>query len=186
VLGAAHPDTLIYVHNLAAFLYEHDKTDEAESLFQDVVQTGGPAIGAGHPTVLSATRFLGSILLDQNKNSQALELLTTAESFARKTYTGSSESQLAKFLILLGRAQNRAGQRTAAESNLLQAHQINLQTLGTKNASTRYSTAVLSQFYSDWDKADPAKGHAAKAAAWQHTLQTLQAATQPATTSQSK
>jgi eukaryotic-like serine/threonine-protein kinase len=182
VLGPVHPETLIYTHNLATFLQEQDKPDQAEALFREVIQKGGPAIGRGQPIVLSATQNLGGILLDQKRNPEAVELLAAAEPFARKTYAHNDESELGAFLVLLGRAQSRAGQRATAESTLLEAHAIYLKILGTKDTDTRRSAAVLGHFYSLWDEAEPGKGFDAKAAEWNATLEKLQAATRPEAT----
>ena len=77
-------------------LINQNKPAEAEQLFREVIRDGGPAIGAGHPTVLSATRNLGDLLLGQKRYAEAAELLSAAEPAARKSYTGTSERLLGR------------------------------------------------------------------------------------------
>ena len=181
-LGPAHPDALRYAHNLAVFLVDRGQTAEAERLFRDVVRTGGPAIGRGHPVVLSATAQLGELLLNRKRDADAVDLLAPAEPFARQTYTGTGESGLAGFLICLGRALNRTGQRTPAESDLLEAYAIDARTVGPQAPATLYAARVLHTFYVLWAGADPNGGHDAQAAKWQATLARSEAATRPAAT----
>ncbi|MBS0197192.1 MAG: serine/threonine protein kinase [Planctomycetes bacterium] len=166
VLGPAHPETLIYLHNLAGLAIDQKKPAEAEQLYRQVVQTGTPAVGAEHPTVLSATRRLGGILIEQKRYVEAVELLSAAEPAARKAYIGSSERNLAPLLRNLGSARAQINQFAGAESNLLEAHAIFVKTLGETHKDTRGCVQALADFYSQWDKAEPGKGHDVKAAEW--------------------
>ncbi len=180
-LGPGHPDTLVLNHNLASLMLDLEKPAEAEQLFREVIQNGTASIGSEHPTVLSATKHLGELLLDQARNADAAELLSGAEPAVRKAYTGNNERQLGSFLILLGRAQNRIGQRAAAESNLLEANSLYVKMRGPNHTDTQYSIGVLIQFYSKWNVDEPGKGHDAQAAEWKLKLEALKAATQPST-----
>jgi tetratricopeptide (TPR) repeat protein len=178
VLGPAHPETLVYLHNLAGLALDQKKPAEAEQLYRQVIQSGSPTLGAEHPTVLSATRRLGAILLDQKRYAETVELLSAAEPAARKTYTGANERNLAPLLRNLGAARAQLNQFAAAETNLLEAHAIFSKTLGESHKDTRGCIQVLVDCYFLWDKTEPGKGHEAKAAEWK---QKLGAAAPPAT-----
>ncbi len=63
-------------HNLASLAVDQNNAaEEAERLFREIIQVGGSAIGFDHPTVMSATRRLGALLLDQKKYPEAIDLL---------------------------------------------------------------------------------------------------------------
>jgi tetratricopeptide (TPR) repeat protein len=170
VLGPAHPETLVYLHNLASLALDQKKAGEAEQLFREVIRTGTPAVGAGHPTILSATRKLAGILLEQKHYAETVELLSTAEVAARKTYTGANERNLAALLKDLGAARARLDKFAEAETNLLEAHAIFLKTRGETHADTRNCAQVLVDFYALWGKAEPGKGYDAKGTEWKATL----------------
>jgi tetratricopeptide (TPR) repeat protein len=177
VLGPAHPETLVYLHNLASLALDRTNSAEAEKLFREVIQNGGPALGVGHPTVLSATRRLGGILLDQKRYPETVELLSTAEPAARKTYTGASARSLAPLLRDLGAARAYLDNFAAGETNLLEAHAVFLKTRGESHAETRGCAEALVEFYRRWNKAEPGKGYDAKSTEWKAKLE---ASAQPA------
>jgi tetratricopeptide (TPR) repeat protein len=171
VLGPAHPETLVYLHNLASLALDRTNSAEAEKLFREVIQNGGPALGVGHPTVLSATRRLGGIQLDQKRYPEAVELLSTAEPAARKTYTGVSERSLAPLLRDLGAARAYLDNFAPGETNLLEAHAIFLKTRGESHAETRGCAETLVEFYRRWNKAEPGKGYDARSTEWKAKLE---------------
>ena len=167
---ATHPDTLLYMQNLGVLFIEQKKTAEADELLQEVIRTGSPAIGSGHPTILSAIRRRSGLLIAQKLHAQAIDLLTGAEADARKSYTGSSEAELADFLSLLATARAGAAQFSDGEANLLEAHAIFTKTRGEAHQKTIDCTKALADLYDRWNTADPGKGHDQKASEWRKKI----------------
>ena len=167
VLGPAHPDTLVYAHNLASLALDQNNPAEAERLFREIIQSGGPAIGFDHPTVRrAATRRLGALLLDQKKYPETIDLLSKAEPAARKIYTGPNERLLGALLRDLGAARARSDQFAAAEASLTEAYAIFMKTRGEAHADTHASAQALADLYAAWEKAQPGTGHDVNAAEW--------------------
>jgi hypothetical protein len=54
----------------------------------------------------------------------------------------------------------------AAEANLLESRSVFAKNRGDNDVETRRATQDLLDFYTAWEKADPGKGHDAKADEW--------------------
>ena len=65
VLGDDHPNTLVFIKNLASLAEDQGKLTEAESLFREVVDTARRVLGSEHPKTLSYIRKLNSLLRKQ-------------------------------------------------------------------------------------------------------------------------
>ena len=95
---------------------------------------------------------------------------------ARKAFSGGNAPRLATFLTLLGRARVGVGYDRArfalAEGNLLEAHAIFLaaKNRGPSHKDTLECVKALADLYTAWDKAEPGKGYAAKAAEWKAAM----------------
>ncbi len=164
--GADHPETLVYTHNLGGLAVDRKKPDEAERLFREVIDKGQAKLDAAHPTILSATRRLGGLLNDRKAFAESAELLSKAEPSARNDKTAPGARFLALHLKLLGTARAGLNQFAQAETNLLEAHAILVKARGESHQDTRDCAEALADFYTAWDKAEPAKGYDAKAAEW--------------------
>jgi tetratricopeptide (TPR) repeat protein len=182
VNGATHPDTFLYAHNLGLLLMDQKQPAEAESLLREVVQEGGAALGRDHAYVLSATNFLGQLLTDQKRDAEAIELYTPAEPFARKAYTGDDASDLSAFLLQFGIAHTHLKQYALAEPRLLEAYDIAVRTDGPASDSVIDTTESLGILYTEWEAADPGRGHDAKASEWKQKLIDAKPATTRAST----
>lgn len=173
VLGPTHPETLVYKHNLAALANDQGKMEDAERLYREVCVTGGTENSTGLPVVLSATRKLSAMLLKQERFAEAEALLAASESAARKLYTGSGQHNLAALLRDLAMTRARLGQFPTAEVNVLDAHAIFERTRGPEHRETRDCTTIIADFYSNWDQAEPGKGHDKRAAEWKAKLDAI-------------
>ena len=127
-------------------------------------------LGEEHPDTLKSISNMGSLLQAQSKDREALDLAEPFEPAARKAFSSSNAPRLATFLTLLGRARVGVGYDRArfalAEANLLEAHAIFLaaKNRGPSHKDTLECVKALADLYTAWDKAEPGKGYAAKAA----------------------
>jgi hypothetical protein len=155
------------------------KLAEAEAGYREVITLGMPSVGISQPVVLSAHRRLGSMLLNQGRYAEAVELLSVAEPEGRKAYTGANERSLALLLKELGSARAGLGQFAPAETKLLEAHAVYVRVRGEEHEETMTCARTLADFYDAWEKAEPGNGHEAQAAAWRARLPVAEPAATP-------
>jgi tetratricopeptide (TPR) repeat protein len=188
-LGEEHLDTLLSINNMGGLLQSQGKFAEAEPYFRDALEKRRRVFGEEHPdTITSASLILG-LHLAQSKDREALDLAEPFEPAARKAFSGGNAPRLATFLTLLGRARVGVGYDRArfalAEANLLEAHAIFLaaKNRGPSHKDTLECVKALADLYTAWDKAEPGKDYAAKAAEWKAALDAVKPpeATTPAT-----
>jgi non-specific serine/threonine protein kinase/serine/threonine-protein kinase len=170
VLGEEHPDTLISINNMGFLLQSQGKFAEAEPYYRDALEKRRRVLGEEHPDTLNSVSLIGRLHLAQSKDREALDLAEPFEPAARKAFSGGNAPRLATFLTLLGRARVGVGYDRArfalAEANLLEAHAIFLaaKNRGPSHKDTLECVKALIDLYTAWDKAEPGKGYAAKAA----------------------
>jgi tetratricopeptide (TPR) repeat protein len=189
VLGEDHWETLISINTMGALLQDQVKLAEAEPYLREVLQKSHRLLGDENPnTVISVARLV-RLELDQHRDQEALDLIEPFEPAARKAFSGGNAPRLATFLTLLGRARVGVGYDRArfalAEANLLEAHAIFLaaKNRGPSHKDTLECVKALADLYTAWDKVEPGKDYAAKAAEWKAALDAVKPpeATTPAT-----
>jgi tetratricopeptide (TPR) repeat protein len=170
VLGDEHPDTQIAVSNMGYLLKKLGRPDEAEPYYREAFETFTRVLGKAHPYSLSTVSNLGSVYVAQGRYAEAIDLLAPAEPAMRATFTGDNARVLARFLLGLGSARAGLGfdpdRFAAAESDLLEAHELFVATRGEEHEDTRESVQALAGFYDAWARAAPGDGREAQAAKW--------------------
>ena len=171
ILGDDNPNTLISISNMARLDRERGRLDLAERGLREAVQTGQRTLGEDHPYTLIFAGYLGGVLVEQGKHEEAIALLTPIETATRERLTGSNIYRLATLLTALGSARVGLGydaERFAlAETNLLEAHSIFVESRGEEDEETKGCTKALADLYRAWDTAKPGAGYAARASEWQ-------------------
>ena len=71
VLSKEHPDTLTSLNNLAVFLDEQKKWDEAEPLYRETLMLREMVLGKEHPDTLCIMYNLAAMLADQKRYEEA-------------------------------------------------------------------------------------------------------------------
>ena len=169
-LGEDDMDTRDYLHNLGAVLRDQGKFAEAEPYIRNEMEWRRRWEGEKHRNTLTTMNILGAVMVKEGKNQEVIHLLEPSEGLERKIFTGRDERRLALFLSDLGRARVGLGyddgRLALAETNLLEAYPILLQSAGETNKAVMDCAQGLVDLYTVWDKAEPGKGHDAKAAAW--------------------
>ena len=139
-------------------------------------------MGQSHPITVVSTVALSRVLQEQHKDQEVIDLLVPAEPLARRCFTGGNAPRLGVLLATLGRARAgmsyEEGRYKAAETNLLESHEIARKARGATHRETLACARALADFYSAWHAAEPNKGYDAKAAHWKAALDA--ASTEPA------
>ena len=148
--------------------------DPAFAQQKSALATRRRVLGEEHPNTLGSTGNMGGLLRDQGKQQEAIDLLSPAEPAARKAFSGDNAWRLAAFLTTLGRARVALGYDAErfklAESNLLEAHPIFVQTRGETHKDTLGCEQGLIDLYIAWEAGEPGKGYDVKAAEWKAKL----------------
>ena len=175
VLGADHPATLNSINGLGRVLQDQGKLIEAEPYSREALEKYRRVSGEQHPDTLKSIGNMGSLRVAQGRSAEAIELLAPAEAAARKVFTGTNASALAKFLMILGKARTGQGQYAAAEASLLEAHRILIQSPNPLPRDAREFTQAIIDLYIAWDITKPGMGYNAKAVDWKRKLDALDA-----------
>jgi hypothetical protein len=167
VNGDSHQDTLTYIHNLGMLLRDEKKFDQAETQMQIVAERGGRSLGLSHPITMSATRCLAGLQIDQMRCAEAEALLETVEPLVLKS---KNERTRASFLADIGKARAGLGKFAEAESSLLEAERLWVESGGDEDGNTRACIQAIVDNYAAWHQAQPVLGYDAKASAWRAKL----------------
>lgn len=180
VLGGEHPTTLILLNHMGQLLLAQGKAAEAEPYDREALEKARRVLGDEHESTLIVLSNMGSLWLAQGKPGDSAALLAPAEAAMRKAFTGGYTHRLAKYLMNLGMARAALGQYAGAEANLIEARDI-LAT-STYRKDLRDCTRALATLQTSWNKAQPGKGHDAKAAEWARKADDDEPKLQPAAT----
>ena len=113
---------------------------------------------------------MGYLLSALGKHKEAFDVLSAAESAARRTWTGSNTRWLGNYLAKLGEAEGATSQFVEGEATSLEAHQLLAEGFGEDHKRTTKIVERLITLYESWHAADPGKGYDAKAAEWRAKL----------------
>ncbi|MBS0457489.1 MAG: tetratricopeptide repeat protein, partial [Proteobacteria bacterium] len=173
VSGPTADSTLYALGNIALLEQARGRHDLAEKQIAEVLARARRAYGETYPTTLLATIILGDILEDQGKHAQAERLLAGIDAPARQTFNGDNAYWRGMLLCHLGKARGAQGNYAPAEANLLEGRQLlTIPHAAQEVGDLHECTQALVDLYSAWDKAEPGKGHAAKAVEWKARLTT--------------
>ena len=143
---------------------------------------GTPA--ASSPAVLGSLTRFGSLLLKQEKFSEARGILAPVEESAAKVLLTEDPLRSAEFLCnfclaLLG--DEFDGSHDEIESRLNDAYQLALEAAGRSDPVSLSCQRALILLYSNWHEASPDGGFEEKVAQWQDTLRDSMEAGEPTT-----
>jgi tetratricopeptide (TPR) repeat protein len=114
-LGPEHPDTLVSVNNLAAFLYAKGDYDGAAPLFRQSLEARERKLGPEHPDTLIGVSWLGYVLQAKGDLAAAEPLLIRA-AHGNEKKLGPEHPYTTLSVCNLGWLQTEKRERTAIES----------------------------------------------------------------------
>jgi len=165
VLGPDHQDTLTSISNLSSVyrgLRNHVRADELAMRDLDACVR---VLGENHPDTITSLANMGNSYRMRGMNAEAIPYLERAIRGSRISLPPDSPGT-AFALGWYGSALGEVGRFEEGEKALVEACGIIDRSLGAQSDVARRVFRSLAMFYEAWEKADPGKGHADKAAVW--------------------
>lgn len=164
-------------------LYEEtNEPDKFVQLWHEIHDPITDTPAASSPAALASLTRFGSLLLNQEKFSEARGILAPAEESAAKILLTEDPLRFAEFLCSLCLAllgDEFDGAYDKIESRLNDAHQLALEAEGRSDPVSLSCQRALILLYSKWHDASPDGGFAEKLAQWQDTLRDSMEAAEP-------
>jgi eukaryotic-like serine/threonine-protein kinase len=165
VLGEEHETTLATMSNLSSVYVDLGMLSEAEALRRKDLEISERVLGPDHPDTLVSIANIGALLRRQGKYDEAIVFLERSIKGTRKAFPADYEG-LGFTLGWYGSSLGKLGRHAEAEQALLEARSIITKKMGEEHPIAGQMARDLAAVYESWDKAEPGKGHAAKAAEW--------------------
>jgi serine/threonine protein kinase/tetratricopeptide (TPR) repeat protein len=178
-LPPGHPSIANTLNGLALVRHRQGDRAEAESLYREALAILREMPPPGSPFAYQVLCNLGAVLRESGKPAEGEPFGREAVAAAARALpsddwrTGVVHEQLGRTLAALDR-------RPEAEIELLEAERIVAAARYAPRPALRRVTNGLVKLYYDWDKAEPGRGYAAKAAEWRARLPATQPTTAPA------
>ncbi|MCC6230641.1 MAG: serine/threonine protein kinase [Phycisphaerales bacterium] len=169
VLGPEHHETMTSVNNLAVVYFELGRVKESEALRRRDLEVSIRTLGEEHPDSITTQANFGAFLLKQKRFDEALPHLEKAVALSKKVLPPDSPGT-AFALGWYGTCLTELGRFAEAEKPQLEARDIIGRAMPADHPIAGEMTKSLVQLYEAWDKAEPGKGHDAKAAEWRKKL----------------
>jgi non-specific serine/threonine protein kinase/serine/threonine-protein kinase len=181
------PGHLVPFESLDRLRILYEETNEPEAFAQLWHEIHDPIAGtpaAASPAALASLTRFGSLLLNQEKFSEARGILAPAEESAVQVLLTEDPLRCAEFLCnlclaLLG--DEFDGAYGEIESRLNDAHQLALEAEGRSDPVSLSCQRALILLYSNWHEASPDGGFEEQLSHWQDTLRDSMEAAEPTT-----
>ena len=165
VLGDEHPETMTSTSNLASVYRALKMHDEADKLALHDVEVSVRTLGEEHPDTITSIANMGNSLRNRGKYAEAMVYLDRALRNARKSLPKDAQGT-AFILGWYGSCLRDTGRYAEAEPMLTECREIATRLYGEEDPITAQMALGLQMLYEAWDKAEPNKGYADKAAIW--------------------
>jgi len=151
----------------------------AEPVFRAVLATTRETAGATHKETLHAMHYLALALLEIEGYEESMQLcndiLPMDVTDLPQDHWLRGEAEIA-----VGRALAGMGRFEEAQAPLLRGQQLLDRTFGAENERVLTALERVAQFYEDWERADPGRGHAGAGRQWRDEAEQRRRATQHA------
>ncbi len=172
VLGEDHPATLTSINNMGHLLQMQRRYADAEPFVREALARSRRVLGEEHPHTLHAINNLGVLLLNEGVLDEAgAYLRESTEKFRR--VMGEDHPETLESIGILGWLHVQQGKYAEAESSYREAMHRSERLLGDNAPGTLGCMQRFVHLYTAWDKAEPGKGHDAKAAEWKARLDAI-------------
>ena len=165
ILGEEHKDTLASMSNLSSMYKQQGRHDEAQALAFRSLEISARVLGEDHPDTIVSIANCGNLLRGRGKFDEALVLLKRAVDASRRALSPDNPGT-AYALGWYSGCLASLKRFDEAEAALLEAHSLIEKIQGPQSPVASQMKQQLEMLYTAWDKAEPGKGHDAKAAEW--------------------
>jgi non-specific serine/threonine protein kinase/serine/threonine-protein kinase len=172
-LSPDNPELAIAMNNYAQLLQHNGKYADAEPLFRDSLRILQKVPPPGHPEVPTAMSNLAAVLVDEGKPAEAVPLFRQSLAMLDPTMEAKQPWKAAMTRVWLGRALLALDHREDAEKELLAAEPLVAAAPTLAAGYHERCILTLISLYQAWDRAEPGKGYAAKAAMWRAKLSAM-------------
>ncbi|HLO39766.1 MAG TPA: tetratricopeptide repeat protein, partial [Phycisphaerales bacterium] len=166
VLGDEHQSTMTTLNNLAVVYKQLGELDLSEKLRREELELCVRILGEDHPDTAVSLSNLGAFLRDRGRFEEAVTVLERALRVSRKVLPAGHEG-LGFTLGWYGGSLLRTGRFQEAQAAFLESREIFLKRFGPDHPITMASGREMKLLYQTWDKAEPGKGYAEKALAYE-------------------
>jgi eukaryotic-like serine/threonine-protein kinase len=159
--------------SLSTALRDTNASAEAEPLLRETLELRTRKLGPGHPSTILDAQRLASTLLNLDRFQESVDVLKGPIEEAAKLPPADGARITPRLLVTRGLA--RAGlaaasanpaEFAAAEADLLDAHARYSAAAPSTESFIAQTAEALADLHTAWHKAEPDKGHDAKAAEW--------------------
>jgi non-specific serine/threonine protein kinase/serine/threonine-protein kinase len=165
ILGEEHKDTLASMSNLSTVYKQLGRHDEAEALALRALEISTRVLGEDHPDTIVSLANCGNLLRGRGKFDEALVLLKRAVDASKRALSPDNPGT-AYALGWYSGCLASLKRSDEAEAALLEAHTLIETIQGPQSPIASQMKQQLEMLYDAWHKAEPGKGHDAKAAEW--------------------
>ena len=164
LVSEAHPNTLIFINCLGVLRTKQKQYEEAEAIFEEVLEARKRRLGPDHPSTLETINDFGVLRREQKRYNEAESLLRQALD-ARQNELGTDHPACFESMHELAVLYKEQGDYDKSEPLLLKAIEGRRLKLGGQHPHTQESMKNLIDLYESWNKPDQASQWRAKSSA---------------------
>jgi len=167
-----HPAVTTALNSLAGMLTDRGELAGAEPLFRESLAMSKRLFPGDHREVARGLNNLANLLLARGDLAGAEPLAREGVAMSERT-SGKDHSGTGNVRTKLGRALAGMNRFTEAETELIESERVLSTAQGVPPGRHKQCVDELVTMYESWDKAEPGKGHDAKAAEWKAKLEAV-------------
>jgi tetratricopeptide (TPR) repeat protein/tRNA A-37 threonylcarbamoyl transferase component Bud32 len=155
VLGAEHPDTLLSMGNVGAYLSALGKMDEAQTYYREALEKSRRLLGDDNPQTLNCIANMGNLLVEKGQLTEAEPLLREALQ-GRRRLLGNEHADTLESIRDWATLLKAQGKLAEAETNYSEVLSKRRRVLGEDNPKTLTSINDLANLLQNQGKLDEA------------------------------
>ena len=161
-----NPDRLLVMNYLGLLLLGTGRASDAEEMLREALSTRVRVSGPEHAETLVVQNSLGKALEKQRKLPEAEALFRDTLEKSRKSF-GAEHPDTAIAMANVGGVLAAQAKFEEAEKELLEAQRVLAAAQGVSARVIAGNRKALLELYTEWEKAEPGKGHGERALEWQ-------------------
>ncbi len=165
MFGEDHRNMAQLFNNLGRLYRKMDRLADSEHILRRSLELRRQSDGSGHRDTLNTKHNLAQTLFEKGRLAEAREMQAQAVAGIEQVLP-SDHWLRGAFLGHYGRIYKAMGQYERAESRLLKAREIVVDSLGRSHSRALEATRLLAELYRQWAASEPDAGHDEIRATW--------------------